>query len=459
MRKLNCWKSTLLYPITLCMALPACHFIENAELTTKRVFSNDSLANMAVIGMYGSMANDLNMSSGATTVFTGIWSDELRYTRNEADLLDFNIGKITAGNDMMREYFWAKPYHTIYLANNCIENLRNNNKLTDTRRNQFLGECLFFRAFQYFNMVQLFSDVPLVLVTNPHVSEVLPRTPVSEIYKQMISDFIEADTLLPPNYPEGRYRATQGAAEAMLAKCYLYQKKWSQAESYASRVIETSGTELERDIRDVFLANNNDESLLHFISDNDFINTIEGAVFAPNTKIPNFILTDSLLNDFEFGDKRRTAWLDSSDYNGDIMFYPYKYKLPGNSGVRRRESYMLLRLAEQYFIRAEARIELGNLEGAIQDIDAIRLRAGLPRIKEKYTNISQNSLRGILRHEKRIEFFAEWGHRWYDLKRWGIASQVLKNKFRWEEKDLLWPIPYKDLMLNRNLTQNPGYDY
>ena len=123
-------------------------------------------------------------------------------------------------------------------------------------------------------------------------------------------------------------------------------------------------------------------------------------------------------------------------------------------GNTNTENYMVLRLAEQYLIRAEARAEQGEIPGARADLDTIRSRAGLPPTIANSTN----SLLSAIHQESRVEFFAEWGHRWFDLKRSGLAMAILgTEKPEWQGTDTLYPLPLSQLQSNTFLTQNPGY--
>jgi len=114
---------------------------------------------------------------------------------------------------------------------------------------------------------------------------------------------------------------------------------------------------------------------------------------------------------------------------------------------------MIMRLAEQYLIRAEARTRQGKLEQAVNDINTIRKRAGLEPV-EFNTSLSQESLIEAVLEERYHELFSEWGHRWLDLKRTGKALEKLEGV---EASDLLYPIPEDELLKNLNLTQNAGY--
>ncbi|MBI3235774.1 MAG: RagB/SusD family nutrient uptake outer membrane protein, partial [Bacteroidetes bacterium] len=120
------------------------------------------------------------------------------------------------------------------------------------------------------------------------------------------------------------------------------------------------------------------------------------------------------------------------------------------------EYYTVLRSAEQYLIRAEARNNLDKLSLAIDDINVIRLRAGLA-----LTTIGGQTKADVARlieGERRKEFFAEMGHRWLDLKRTGKLSETLMPiKSGWQRTDSLYPIPIGEMLTNPNMVQNPGY--
>ena len=120
---------------------------------------------------------------------------------------------------------------------------------------------------------------------------------------------------------------------------------------------------------------------------------------------------------------------------------------------------MVFRLGEQYLIRAEARAQQNNLAGAISDIDMIRSRAGLPLINDTEPGINKDNLLLAIEHERQIELFSEWGHRWLDLKRTGRAGAVLGPiKADWSSDDELYPIPQSERDKNPFLgEQNPGY--
>ncbi len=115
---------------------------------------------------------------------------------------------------------------------------------------------------------------------------------------------------------------------------------------------------------------------------------------------------------------------------------------------------MMLRLTEQFLIRAECYAHLNDINRSKADIDLIRSRASLPNTSAS----TQTDLLLAIEQERRIEFFAEWGHRWFDLNRTGRSDQILPPiKSGWQTTDKLYPIPLTEIRLNPSLTQNAGY--
>jgi hypothetical protein len=127
---------------------------------------------------------------------------------------------------------------------------------------------------------------------------------------------------------------------------------------------------------------------------------------------------------------------------------------------------MMLRIGEQFLIRAEALAMQSNVSGAVSDLNVIRERAGLDGLS---ATLSQTACIAAVEQERRIELMAEWGHRWLDLKRLpavsGAAGKVradevlsLVKGVNWQSTDVLYPVPAADVKLNPNLNpNNPGY--
>jgi hypothetical protein len=207
-------------------------------------------------------------------------------------------------------------------------------------------------------------------------------------------------------------------------------------------------------LNNVFIAGSN-EAILQISPTSTTANTAEGNTFIPasSTVIPTYTLTSTLNAAFEPGDQRKINWTKSNTIGTQTYTYPFKYKIR-NTGMPYTELNMALRLSELYLIRAEARTYLHNIDSAKADLNKIRSRAGVSLT----VLTDETKLLGLIEHERQVEFFAEWGHRWFDLRRLKRINSVLSNKnANWNSNMALYPISYGQIQLNNNLKQNDGY--
>lgn len=170
-------------------------------------------------------------------------------------------------------------------------------------------------------------------------------------------------------------------------------------------------------------------------------------------------MSQSLVSSFEAGDTRLTNWarLSTTASPAVTYYFPNKYK----SNVNGNEFVVVLRLAEQYLIRAEARAQQNKLTGtgsAITDLNTVRTRAGLAGSPA----VTQADVLSAIQKERRTELFTEFGFRFIDLKRTGKIDEVMNVNAPlkgavWNSQKQVWPIPTADMLIDGNLKQNPGY--
>lgn len=428
------------------------------NLRSQEIFSDNQHAEAAATGLYHQMAgNDQWITNGGATLYAGLSADELyNYFSNES-LDEFFTNSLNAGNNYgIAVNLWQAGYKNIYHANAVLEGLDASKGLSEAIKKRLRGEMLLARALHYFYLVNFFGDIPLITTTNYRVNEQLPRAPVTDVYGQLLNDLEEALTLLPETFPAtGRSKPNKYAAAALLARTHLYLGNWTNAGHYAGVVIDVGPFALANEPAKVFGAVS-EETIWQLPGSGTTYHTSEGYFFIPydTLTIPEFGVTTFLLDAFEPGDLRRAQWLGMNKASGVALYYPYKYKT--RNSMRTPEQYILLRLAEQYLVRAEAYAMQHRLVESLDDLNRIRHRAGLPRV----VNVSQDSLLTAIRQERRVELFAEWGHRWLDLKRTKQADTILGRQKApgWQPTDVLYPIPAGQILLNPTFTQNPGYD-
>jgi starch-binding outer membrane protein, SusD/RagB family len=428
-------------------------------IETSSVFKDYKTALAAVGGVYVQMRTlNLSINNGGMSVYCGLSADEIYNTSVNQNADQFYQNSIDPTSSIVSNNFWTFSYRIIYQTNSIIEGLNKSLSINDSLKRQLSGEMKLVRAMQYFNLVNLFGDVPLILTTDYAENATKARNNTDEIYQQITTDLLEAHNSLLGNYPSSnRARPNKWTAAAFLAKVYLYKSDWQNAESFASLVIN-AGTYSLSTVNTVFTSINSNETIWQLTRDNS--NTAEGATFIPAspTVRPTYALTNHIMSAFQGNDLRRinANWIDSNKVSNITYYYPKKYKQRNiTSGATPTEYLIVLRLAEVYLIRSEARAQQNKIIGAQDDLNKVRQRAGLPNT----TSNTQATLLLAVEKERQLELFCEWGNRWFDLKRTGKANIVLSviKGGNWQITDLLYPLPLSQLQLNVFLTQNPGY--
>jgi starch-binding outer membrane protein, SusD/RagB family len=445
------------------------------------VYETNQTAISVLTGLYAKMSYPGHFSGSASlSLLTGLSADELTLFK------DMTIPRYVAHfrnalgeeNPTLGSEFWTPIYNYIFITNSAIEGLTNTVSLTGDVKQQLLGEAYFMRAFFYFYLVNLFGDVPLVISTDYKPNSLLGRSSKSEVYLKIIEDLTVAKNLLSGDYLNGllknysssaaaeRLRPTKWAASALLSRVYLYNGDYANAEIESSIVISQSSLFTLSSLNMVFLKNSK-ETIWQLQPVNTGSNTEESKTFIlsaatppTTTAIRPVHISSQLINSFESGDQRKNTWTGSySTTSNPIVtyYFPYKYK---NNTASVTEYLVVLRLAELFLIRAEARAQQNNLSGAKDDLNLIRARAQLLPT----TANDKVSIVDAIMHERQVELFTEWGYRWLDLKRtdkinsvMSVLTPIKASGAIWNSHQQLYPLPWSDIESDINLEQNPGY--
>lgn len=445
------------------------------QIPSELAFFDNKTATASVTGIYSRM-NQMNyqFANVLSMILPAMAADEFVYAVASPPYDEFKNNQVLSSNSNVNT-LWSQAYSYIAQANLSIQALESESNLDEDVKNQLIGEARFIRAFNYFYLTNYFGEVPLVTGTDVMQNNSLPRSTQEDVYALIIEDLKEAKERLYDGYPSAehvntngeRIRPNKGAATALLARVYLYTKNWEAAEKEATQVINNDLYKIlePSELNTVFKANSKEAIWqLQAVNTAGGRNTWEGFLMIPATPTssPLFRLIPEYLYDaFEEGDLRFDQWVGSMTTSAGIEHrYPFKYQV--RFGVTPIEEYtMVLRLAEQYLIRAEACLEQNKLSEAMKDINTIRVRAGLDKL---IVGSNYTSVKIALEQERRVELFAEWGHRWLDLKRWPSesgelsktrADDILKNlKPNWNSKSIYWPLPDDAIRSNPNLTPN-----
>lgn len=431
------------------------------SLSDEHLFADDASATSVLNGIYTQLARTgfASGSSVGVTFLTGASADG--FIANGSSIASQDI-PVFYENALHSETqgvlsLWNSLYQNVFYANTALEGLEGATGLSQPVSRQLRGEALFVRAFCYFYLVNLFGEVPLALTSDYRTNNKLSRAPVQAVYTQLVADLREAAELLPEGFAHTggeRVRPNRAAAQAMLARALLYTGDWPGAAEQASAVI--ARTETYRLVSpDAVFLKNSEAAIWQLIPANNYTN--EGWSYIPaENSLPKYVtLSDGVLSLFQPGDQRFAEWVGRATYLDLEFYYPYKYKVSDNS-MPQDEYSMVLRLAEQYLIRAEALAQQDQLEGAKADIDALRGRAGLGELPN---GLDRAQLLMEIERERLRELFGEWGHRWLDLKRTGRVDAVLSAaKPNWQSYQQLYPIPKIELDRNGHLNPNPNYE-
>jgi hypothetical protein len=429
-----------------------------SQLNSSAVFEDYATASSALTSVY-SKIRDKGLLTGASAGLSnklGSYTDEMiPFGLPSNTSFNFYNNSILPAAPEMQEY-WNTAYNQIYASNAIIEALSNSTGLSAEQKNQLTGEALFIRALSHFYLVNLFGDIPYITQTDYRKNSTASKIQIKEVYEHITGDLEQSSLLLIEKYstPQ-RIRPNRYAVTALLARTYLYNGEYAKASNEASYLLnQTNLFRLEQNLDKAFLINS-PETIWQLQSAVSGQNTQEGLQFIFVSGPPSSIaLNPYLVDSFAADDLRKFRWIKSVTKGTTTWFHPFKYKEqnPTPSSV---EYSIVFRLAEQYLIRAEARANDGDLIGAKEDLNKIRNRAGL---QNTLADTKEEILNSILQ-ERRWELFSEFGHRFFDLKRFNkLDSELSPIKSGWKNSNALFPIPQNELSTNPNLRpQNLGY--
>ncbi|MCC7507629.1 MAG: RagB/SusD family nutrient uptake outer membrane protein [Saprospiraceae bacterium] len=403
--------------------------------------------------------------------------------------------------DASNNYFSAVYrgyYRAIARANLAIENVPKVD-MDPTLRDRLVGESKFLRAYSYFLLVQWFGKLPVItktLQSDEYYAQT--RQPVSDVYAQIEQDLKDAINVLPhkEEYPaQDKGRVTKAAAQALLAKLYMLEKDYAQAEILCLDIINSGRYDLMPKYSDVFTqaGENGIESIFEIQAvalptqqsagpGSSPYNMVQGVRGVPNLGWGFNRPSDNLIASYENSlDPRRKATII---YEGDQLpdgtvvqpnpqiFQPrYNKKawVPSHPGLQDNGpgNIRVIRYADILLLAAEALNENNKAAEALPYLNKVRKRARdsspvpLPGLLPDVTITDQTQLRERIYRERRVELAMEQ-QRWFDLLRWGRAATAMqaagKVNFTPGKHELL-PIPQTEVDLtDGRLEQNPFYN-
>ncbi len=422
-------------------------------------------------------------------------------TDGGADAITMDMFPVSPSNGFSNG-MWSAYYTLISKCNLVLQNIETGNAVaTDAQKIQAQAEARFLRAYAYFNMVRFYGNIPLIDKVLTVDQYNVPQSSPAQIYTFIESDLQFAAANLPLSW-DAKFigRSTKGAANGLLAKVYLTQKKWGAAMGAANMVMASGQYDLLTPYSKIFgeTGENSSESVFEVQAKaSAAIPEANGAEFTvwqgvradgvwnlgygwnvPNGYLeaayePNdpredrtFLRRSTATETYRtvYGETTPTTWVNPI-YNQKVYSSP-SYRALYNNRSGRWMNIRLLRYADVVLMFAEAANEIGgtgNTTAALAALNSVRARArmGAPAgTLPDVTVTDQAQLRDAIRHERRVELGMEFD-RFFDLVRWGTSGTVLPASGRPNfvaSRDNLLPIPQQQIDLSKGvLKQNTGY--
>ncbi|NLR90804.1 RagB/SusD family nutrient uptake outer membrane protein [Flammeovirga agarivorans] len=483
---------------------------------TSTYYQTDDEIDLALTASYDMLSSDQLQGWSSCYVIKNLPADDVNCggggASDQAQYQEIDDFEWHAENAGIRAFYHIN-YYGIYRVNQIITNAPTEGR--SDLMNRMIAEAKFLRAYFYFELVTAFGDVPLWLEPPVELTEGKERTPKAEVYAQIEQDLTEAAEVLPnKSVFDGTgdaFRANKQAALGLLGKVRVFQGDFAGAIAPLESVLQVEGSEvaLESDFSQLTLKSTEfgKESLFEasFISNLDTWGTtqwnrdahdnrhiqlsgprqlddIEGATPIKSDKLRSgwgFLPpTQSLFDSFEATDGRRDATIlddeglarlygqvftDGWDTEGLVRtkYTTFDSETTDEGGATPELNYTtnwrLLRFADVILLAAEAYYEQGNESDARAMLNKLRQRAG--GLADYDATVTGDALFNAIMNERRVELAYE-GSRFWDLVRWGLADEKLKDRGFQKGKHELFPIPLAEIVGNPGITsadQNPGY--
>jgi tetratricopeptide (TPR) repeat protein len=434
------------------------------DVDESKAITNNKSASVAVAGLYNELQN-ASYYGRNFQICSDVSSDIAQSVGTWDFYREMDTYQVTSGNTEVGNFYY-RAYRAINQANNIIAKVVALTDATAAQKNLYLGQAYFIRGLAYFDLNRLFGGVPGVVGTMAVPIVLTPSTKIDESsfpsrptlqagYDQIESDLLKALEVLPETYSDNRSQAVKGTARALLSRFYMYEKKFDQTLKYSDLVIADTKYVLQTTFSNIFDNKLTSESIfeLNFTASDQ--SGIRNWYFtSANGGRGDLAAHLGYYNEAIADPKDSRGKLFGYD-NTSKIYYPTKYKMPGNV-----DNIHIIRIAEMYLNRAEAKAQLNDLTGALADLNKVHMRAG----SDAMGITGQANLLSAILQERKLEF-AEEGHRFFDLVRTGNALTKLVAVDRKNGPNValttpgrqVFPIPSFEVNSNANMVQNEAY--
>ena len=467
------------------------------QISSETFWQNEQEAKMALTGVYSRLrAFTFTHKDTEFDIMAGDVCGNQGHS-----IINIAQGNIEPNSGGIVSYIYSNCYAGISSCNFFLENIEKTPISTEIL-NVYKGEVCFLRALFYFTLTEHYGGVPLY--TSPVTIEEakVKQSTKEEVVNQILSDLDFAIANLPDKtYSSGH--AVKGSAMTLKAKVLLHNQNWQESAEIADRIIRDGKFSLYNDFRNLFLSSgqkNNPEIIFStrylnpdIYSDLD-IRWSWHAVVEPRQELvdayecadgkpidisplydpsnwrlnrdPRLLMTIKAFEDSVYNSAGQKVGFNYNAVSA-TGYSPVKYcnwdALPINYSTQSDQDWILLRYADVLLMYAEARNEVSGPDASVYDaINKVRDRVNMPQLP---TGLSKDEMRKRIRNERRVEFALE-GIRWGDIKRWKTAETYIptlvdpggKRRQFDPAKHYLLPFPQREMDVNKNLIQNPGYN-
>ncbi len=440
-------KKFILYTVLL-TAFISCDVLDVEpynSIPASEAFKNAADLERGILGAYSSFQS-LSYYGRTYSIFADLAADNLIHPDNATAVAYAEVdNNVILPENTSVDGIWSSIYDGINVANNVISKVPAIPGLTEAQATEALAELYFVRALHHFNLLNYFGAIPVKTVPTIGLTDInVARDSVDVVFDQIIADLRFASENLPAS--GSKIRASGLAADALLARVYLYKKDYTNAAASAFKVISSGTYSLLPSYDAIFASEQNSESI--FEIDYTALDRNRIAEY-------NFPLAENGRGEVAPAPELVASYASNDDRLAATYAYsgtsPYVIKY--DDLATGADNFIVIRFAEMYLIRAEANTHLeGNILTIRDDINQVRQRAGLGNTPAS----TYADLLTAIENERRLEFAFE-GHRWFDLVRTGRAVDVLPTVNSINQT--LFPIPLSELLTNTNpgMNQNPGY--
>lgn len=477
------------------------------RLSTASYYTEPAHAVAAIDAIYNELITD-GFYQRIIPVYNDGRGDELYCKSPWGFLTGFSNFTLPA-TDGALDIFWFAHYRMINRANQALEHVPDVPGVESGLQGRLMGQAHFLRALAYFNLTNVHDNVPLILATPAGSESFYPsnkEVTQEMVYAQVEEDLQAAVAALPVTYtgvsgPDNGQtgRATKGAAQALLGKLYLYQKKYTQAQEQFAAVISSGQYSLAENYADLFsqdpaIERSNPGKIFwaEFTTSTNSDFNWGGGDPNQNWRQMTAITPTYSRNDFDdfrptrflYDEMRKEKTKDGKfdeRYHATLLSYEpsegytkafgedwfvkgyqatdyfikkYTHGATGGDAFAAGYNYHIIRYADVLLMQAECLANSGNVAQAAALVQQVRNRANLPDRTSEFAAMSLPQFMAQIEHERIMEFAVE-GLRWYDLKRWGkLDSSLNELKAHDAEFNTYTPnklyIPISQLELDRN---------